>query len=195
MRNRKVLNITLAVITVLVLGIVVAYAALSAALNITFNGVTQNKLTWNVAFQGNSVNASSSGTSSTGRTCGVATVTATSVTVATTTLSKPEDKCIYTLTVKNGGDIGAKLTSITPTRPTGTNVSCSSANGPTMLCGNITYKLTSDSGGATALATNTTLAAGASSTIYLVASYTGTSLSTSQITQSGARFTLNYAQA
>ncbi len=192
-KNRKTLTVVLAIVSVLVLGIVVAYAALSTALNVSFSGISQNALTWNVGFQGSSASGTAAGTSSTGRSCGTATITSSTVSVASTTLSKPGDKCTYTLTIKNSGTIAATLSSITPTKPTSTT--CATASGATMVCGNITYKLTSDSGGSTALVTNKTLAAGASSTVYLVASYTGTGLNSSAVTQSGAKFAINYAQA
>lgn len=192
-KNRKVLNIALAIVSVLTIGIVVAYAALSATLNISFSGVTQNALTWNVGFTGSSATGTAAGTSATGRSCGTATITSSTVSVAATTLSKPDDKCTYTLTIKNSGGIAAKLSSITPTKPS--SITCGTASGATMVCGNITYKLTSDSAGNTALATNTTLNAGGSLTVYLVASYTGTSLNSTAVTQSGAKFVLSYAQA
>lgn len=176
-----------------VLGIVVAYATLSTTLNISFSSISQNALTWNVGFQGSSATGTAAGTSSTGRSCGNATITSNSVSVAATTLSKPGDKCTYTLTIKNSGGIAALLSSITPTAPTSTT--CGTLSGATMVCGNITYKLTSDSGGSNAIATNTTLAIGGTSTVYLVASYTGENLNSSNVTQSGAKFVLNYAQA
>jgi len=81
---------------VLILGIIVAYAALSTTLNLKFTGVTQNALTWDVGFTGTSASGTAAGTSATGRTCGAATITATSVSVAATTLSKPGDKCTCT---------------------------------------------------------------------------------------------------
>lgn len=192
-KNRKVLNIALCIVSVLIIGIVVAYAALSATLNISFSGITQNALTWNVGFTGTSAAGAAAGTSATGRSCGNATITASTVSVAATTLSKPGDKCTYTLTIKNSGSIAARLSSITPTKPTSTT--CATASGATMVCGNITYKLTSDSGGATAINANTTLNAGASLTVYLVASYTGAGLNSSAVTQSGAKFVLSYAQS
>ena len=192
---KKKYQLALIVAIVMLLAITTAYAALSTTLNIQTNSVVQEALTWNVGFTGTSATATSTGTSTTGRSCGTATITATSVTVAETTLSKPDDKCVYTLTVKNSGTIPAKLSTITPTKPTGTSVTCGTASGPTMVCGNITYKLTSNSAGTTALATNTTLAANGTQTVYLVVSYTGTTVNSSEITQSGAKFALKYDQA
>jgi len=177
---------------VLILGIIVAYAALSTTLNLKFTGVTQNALTWDVGFTGTSASGTAAGTSATGRTCGAATITATSVSVAATTLSKPGDKCTYALNIKNSGGLAAKLSAITPTKPGSTT--CATASGGNMVCGNITYKLTTDSAGSTVL-TSQTLAAGAALPVYLVVSYTGTTLNSTAVTQSNATFSLAFAQA
>lgn len=187
------LKFILIVAAVLLVGVGIAYAALSTTLTVTFGTVTQSALTWNIAFQGSSATATAAGTSDTGRTCGNATITATSVTVADTTLSKPGDKCTYTLTVKNSGTVGATLSTITPTAPSGTQ--CGTATGGNLVCGNITYKLTSDAAGNTVLPTGTALAAGASQTMYLVVSYNADTLQSQEVSQSGAKFTLTYAQA
>lgn len=192
-RKRKNMWIIIATLVIIVGTITLAYAALSATLNVGFGDITQTSLTWNVGFQGSTASAITSGTSATGNTCGEASITPNTVSVATTTLSKPGDKCTYELNIKNSGDIAATLSSITPTRPSG--ATCSTSTGTTMECGNITYKLTSDSTGTTEVPTSTTLAAGATNKVYLVASYTGTELSSSAATQSGAKFTLNYIQA
>lgn len=190
--RRKELKYLLLVAAIFVIGTGVAFAALSATLTITFGSITQNSLTWDVAFQGTSATATVGGTSATGRTCGTATITSNSVTVAATTLSKPGDKCTYQLTVANNGTVNAKLSTITPTAPSSTT--CGTLSSGNMVCGNITYKLTSDSSGSTLLPTNTTINTGATQTMYLVISYNSESLATSQITQSGAKFSLVYEQ-
>ena len=65
-----------------------------------------------------------------------------------------------------------------------------------MVCGNITYKLTTNSGGSTLLTTSAgNLTAGSSLTVYLVAEYTGTTVNSSAVTQTGGKFTLVYNQA
>ena len=193
-KNTKNLRLALIAVVLGIVGITVAYAALSSTLSVTVSKVTQNIATWNVGFTGSTASASVGGTSSTGRSCGTATINATSVTVADTTLSKPDDSCTYTLTIKNNGTIAAKLSSITPTKPTGTNVTCGTASGATMVCGNITYKLTTDADGTTAVPTNTTLNSNATQTVYLVVKYTGTTLNSSEVTQSNAKFALKYEQ-
>ena len=177
-----------------VFGIAIAYAALSTSLTITANKITQSALSWNVGFVAGTVNATAGGTSSTGRTCGAATVTANSVTLADTTLSKPDDSCLYKLQVKNSGGIAASLGSVTPTKPSSTT--CGTASGGNMVCGNITYKLTTDSSSSTVVtSSNFSLAAGATKDLYLLVKYTGTTLNGSAVTQSAGKFTLVFNQA
>lgn len=179
----------------LLLAVSIAYAALSTTLTITANKVTQQALTWNVALVTGTLTATEEGTAS-GRVCGTATVTTTNITVANTTLSKPGDGCVYTFQVRNSGDIAAKLGTITPTKPTGTGVTCATASGGNMVCGNITYKITTNSTGTTvATSSNTTVNAGQTKTLYLVVRYTGTSLSSSTIEQSSASFSMPFNQA
>ena len=191
--KKETLKYLLLIVAILVVGVGIAYAALSTTLSITFGNVTQSAVSWNVAFQGSSATATEGGTSSTGRSCGTATITTSTVTVANTTLSKPGDKCTYELTIKNNGTIGATLGTITPTAPTSTT--CEIATNGNLTCGNITYKLTTDSTGATELTTGGTIAAGGSQTIYLVISYNANTVQSSPITQSGAQFALIYNQA
>ncbi len=188
------LRFLLLVALILVVGIGIAYAALSATLDITFNRITQNAITWDIAFVGNSATGTPAGTSATGRSCGTATITATSVTVADSSVSKPGDKCTYALTIKNNGTVNGILSSITPTAPT--SVVCETATAGNLVCGNITYKLTTDATGDTLFTSGGSLAADASQTIYLVVLYNKTDeVQSTQIEQSGAKFTLTYNQA
>ena len=158
------------------------------------NKVTQTAQSWNVALTTGTLTATVEGTGDTGRSCGTATVTATSITVNNTTLSKPGDGCVYTFVVNNTGTIAAKLGTVTPTKPTGTT--CGTASGGNMVCGNITYRVTTNSAGTTiAKSSNTSVAAGGTKTLYLVVRYTGTDLATSAVTQTGAKFKLPFNQA
>lgn len=190
-KDRKSMYISIIALIVAVLGVTIGYAVLSTTLNINFGNVTQNAMTWDVGFVGTSVEGVSDGTSNTGRSCGTASVTSSTVTLATTSLSKPGDKCTYPLKIKNNGGIVAKLTAITPKSPT--DISCTSTEA-SMVCGNITYKLASDADGTTSLPINTTLDVEEEKTAYLVVSYTGTTLNSENITQSNGGFTLTYNQ-
>ena len=190
--SQKSLVITVAVLLVLVIGISVAFAAMQANLSITTNSVSQSALTWNVGFQTGTVQGTEGGTGTTGRVCGDATVTANSVTVANTQLSKPDDSCTYALVVKNTGSVDARLGNVTAVSPTST--SCT-PSGASMVCGNITYKLTTDSTGNTLLTTGGTLAkTSGTQNIYLVIKYTGTELVSSDVSQNNGGFTLVYNQ-
>ena len=191
--ERKKYYIPLLIVTISLFGIAIAYAALSQNLNVTVAKVTQNALSWDVALVAGTVNATVEGTSDTGRSCGTATVTATSISVANTTLSKPEDGCVYKFQVKNNGGINAKLNSITPTKPTSTT--CTTASGGNMVCGNITYKVTTDATGNTLVTTsNASITAGATNDLYLVVRYTGSNVNSTEVSQSSAKFTLVYGQ-
>lgn len=196
-RNHKTsLYMVIAILLVSVIGLSIAYAALSTTLNVSFGTVTQSKQTWNVGFvENSSLAGTASGTSDTGRSCGTANVTKNSASIAATQLSKSGDKCVWHLTVQNTGSISATLSSITPTKPTG--IECNPATGNKMVCGNITYKLTTDATGTTDLTTGIDLAATTGSLdVYLVAEYTGngTNTTNADIVQSGAKFDLNFAQ-
>lgn len=191
-KNQKQLLTIVGAVVLLIVGISVVYAALSSTLSITTGSVTQSEMSWNVAFQTGTVNATPGGTSGTGRVCGAATVTADTVTVAATTLSKPEDSCTYALTVKNTGSLDATLATITPVHPGST--SCTNS-GASMVCGNITYKLTTDAAGTTLLTTGGTLAkTNGTLPVYLVIKYTGATTNTSEVVQTAGGFTLVYNQ-
>ena len=115
MNGNKELKIALvAVLGVAVLCLTVAYAALSASLTVTGSG-TVKAGSWNVAFEGSTITGTKAGSAN----CPNATASGSSVSIGTgLTLSKPGDSCQYNLTIKNNGDINAKLTSITPGTPT-----------------------------------------------------------------------------
>ncbi len=191
-KNEKKTYVLIAVLTGLVISLGIAYAALSQTLDITFGNVTQNAQTWKIGFVTQSAAAATTtgGTSATGRTCGTVTTTSTTATITDTTLSKPDDKCIWKLQVKNSGNIGATLSDLKAVQPESTTCTVS---GGSMVCGNITYKLTTDEAGSTLYKKGTALAVGATKDLYLVAQFTG-SISSTKVTQSAAGFTLVYGQ-
>jgi uncharacterized repeat protein (TIGR01451 family) len=195
MKNeRKSLFVIVTILTIAVLGLSIAYAALSTTLTARFSEVAQQSLRWEVGFVEGSVAGVGSGTSDAGRTCGVASVSQSSASVAETILSKPGDKCTYALTIKNTGTIDANLGSINPTQPS--SVTCTTASGATMVCGNLTYKITTDAAGTTVLTPNRLLEKSTGELpVYLVVAYTGDEVSGTQNTQAGAAFTLTYNQA
>ena len=182
--------IIIAILCACLFGLAIAYAALSATLTITFGNITQNSLSWNVAFETGSFTGTKTGDASV--VCGDATISPTTASIASTTLTTLHDKCVYKLTIKNTGSIDAVLSSISAQTPT--SVSCDTGTTSQMVCGNITYKLTSDAAGNSLLGTNNTLAANTGTLdVYLIAEYTGTTTGSSSIQNNGG-FTLNYSQ-
>ena len=195
MKNKKVMYVVLGVLCFAIVALSVAFAALSATLNINFGTVTQSQQSWDVHFKTEEITAAEAGTSATGRVCGTVSAGGATATVGATTLSKPGDKCTWKLTVQNTGTIDAALDTITPSAATGTGVTCTIGTA-SMVCGNITYKLTSDAAGTTALTTGRTLAhTSGEDEMYLVAEYTGTEINNSAVEQNDAKFTLVYNQA
>ena len=190
-RKEQQNNKTILIVTLLcaaLFGLSIAYAALSATLTITMGKVTQNALSWNVGFETGTV----TGTKTGGATCGQATATADTVTVANTTLQTLHDKCVYKLKIKNTGSVAAQLSSITAKSPS--SVTCNTSTTSQMVCGNITYKLTTDAAGSSLLGTGGTLAASSGTLdVYLSAEYTGTETGSASEQNNGG-FTLVYSQ-
>lgn len=195
MKNeRKSLFVIVTILAIAVLGLSIAYAAMSTVLTARFSSIASNPVNWEVGFVEGTVAGVGSGTSDVGRTCGTASVSASNASVTATTLSKPGDTCTYALTIKNTGNIDANLSSIAPTQPTG--ATCSVAEGAKMVCGSITYKITTDSAGNTLLTANRLLEKTSGELpVYLIATYSGENIGESGFTQSGAAFTLTYNQA
>lgn len=195
--SRNKLIVVLIVLLIISLFLAIGYSALSTVLNVDFGTVSQSVQTWEVGFEVNSsINATIGGLGPTGRECGTASTTATTATIADTTLSKPGDSCRWTLKVKNTGTIGAILNSVSASYGTLSCTKTTPTTGvtPKIVCGNITYKITSDANGNTLLAANQTIAANTYKYVYLFAVYTGSDIHSGNITQSGVSFSLVYNQ-
>ncbi len=184
---------TMIIVTILcacLFGLVVAYSALSTTLTITFGNVKQNSLSWNVGFETGTISGTKTGGSSV--VCGDATATTNTVSIASTTLTTLHDKCVYKLKIKNTGSVDALLSTIAAQNPASTT--CNTTTTSQMVCGNITYRFTSDQAGSTLLGTGSTLAASTGTLdVYLSAEYTGTTTGSESIQNNGG-FTLNYTQ-
>lgn len=202
---RQKYSVLLLIAVVSLLSVGVAYAALSSTLTVTVNKVTQSALSFGPVISSCS-KTGDFGTSTTGRSCGAVTATSgsTTVTVANTTLSKPDDGCVYKCTISNPtGYIPAKIESIVPTKPTSTTCTATNAStsaSSTMVCGNITYGIYASAtvSGTTVttsnLTTGTTLATNSMKDFYLVIRYTGTGINSSEVSQSSGKFTFTFAQ-
>lgn len=190
MRDKNII-VAASITASLVLALSIAFAALATNLNISFGNVTQNALTWNVGFKGSSVTPIQEGTSNTGLSCGGATVTPSTVTIADSTLSKPNDKCTYALTIENTGDVSANLSAITMSQPT--NMSCVIKDEATMECGNITIKLKTESG--VDFTSGVTIEPKEEYELSLIIEYTGTELNSTETTISSSKVTFAYTQS
>lgn len=200
MKNKSVVYAILVGVIISVIGISVAYAALSANLDVTFQTVTSGGASWNIGFNTNGTKTGTkSGLNSNtdGITCGDATITANSFTIGATTLVKPGDTCTWTATIQNTGDIDGKITGITITKPkneAGTELTCTITGKTTMVCGNITYNVTG-----TGLTEGSTIAKKTGSTpgsitATITASYTGADVSGTAEVQKNAKFTYVFGQ-
>lgn len=192
-KDRKTMYVSVLALLIAVVGVTIAYAALSTSLNVKFGNVTQSAFVWDIKLNKGEVTGVASGTNKT--TCGTATVTDNSITVDEITLSKPGDKCNYPLTVQNKGDVDANLASITATSPDG--VSCNSTTEGKLVCGNIVYSLASDSTGSNLLARGNqkVLKTNGTSDFYLVVSYNvAAEVLNEEVSHTGAGFTLVYGQ-
>ncbi len=205
MKSRKKMYVFLSSLIAIIIMISIAYAALSSTLNIQYGNVTQTLISWNVGFEpGDPINVDTvGGTSNVGRSCGTVKATATAVTVRATTLSKPGDKCVWKLNILNQGDIGAKLTQLTFTKPGGytggdtcTITTSGSKNKSMMVCDNIKYKITTDQDGNNLLLEDsTTVAAHSNLYVYLTAAYVPTTTTVeSEIVYTNAKIQLKFSQ-
>ena len=192
-RNYNLLFLVIVVLSIGLLGLSVAYAALSTSISTQFGTIRQSAMTWDVAFNTGTITGTAS--NSTVK-CDKGNAQNTTISGMKVTFNAPGDKCSYAFQVRNNGTIGARISSITPKKP---NSSCTTSVS-TMVCGNITYRLRYNSATSTTQpAVGDVIAAKSGSTattriIYLTVEYTGATAATSDFSQSGFGYTINYAQ-
>ncbi len=189
----KLISIIIIILFFMVICVSFGYAALSSSLKVSFGSTTQIKTTWDIGFENATVNGVASGNDVSKISCGSATATSATVFGINMTLANPGDKCSYTFTVVNSGNIGAKISAITPTKPAATT--CETLSGSTMICGNITYKLRYDSANSTNLLNVGDVLDGESQRlVVLTAEYSGETAEADDFYQDGFKFTINYVQ-
>lgn len=203
-KSKKKLYITIISLILIASLLSVVFAALSTTLTVNVGNLTQIATKWNISISSASA-INNYGSSATGRSCGTISTTNNTVTVTATTLSKPGDLCEYSITFTNNNTtMNAKLDSLTATAPTSTTCtyttfsSCTSGNTCQykMVCGNITYTLSSNEAGTSAPTNLASFTGGTttSQTVYLRAEFTGSSPSGTAVTQTNPKFTVVYAQ-
>ena len=201
-RNRYIFLLVLAAASIGTIAI--AYAAMTATLNVTSNKVTVPVPgcyggTCTLGFTAGTVTGTKGGTSTSSVTCGNATATLTAVTVGDISLMKPDDSCTYSIPITNTYPFAWKLTALTATSPSGgtcTPTNATSSVGASIVCNSlVTYSITTDAAGTTPLKTNTTVAANTGSqTAYLVVKFTGSAPSSTAINLTNAKFAFTYSQ-
>lgn len=194
-KERKIKTLSLVALIVAVLGLTVAFAALSQTL--TINGsATVDTATWDIHFANLSSGATTGGASVTTE----PTIKADSSGKASTVigdydvvLTKPGDSVTYTFDVTNAGTVDAILSSLTKAvKPTCTS-NASVENDATIVCDGLTYSLTyTDT--STEVKENDTLNKGETKNMTLKLEFESDTLPTDDVSISNLGIIFNYAQ-
>ena len=187
MDNKTVKWLSIAALVIAVGGLTMGYAALSQTLNVNTSATVQSQATtWDVHFENQG-----EGTATGHAEKGSISLDTTTVTVSGVILKVAGDSVEYTFDVKNGGQVNAKISTLTPKEPV---VSGSGSNQTNVQSG-YEYKLTySDSG--TEVKQNDTLNAGETKTLKLKISLKpDANLPSEDITITGLGYTIVYVQA
>ena len=138
MDSRKQKYMIIGALCLVVVGLSIGYAALSASLKIAGTATVPAEK-WSVIF----VKENSTTTKTGQATCVIGNVTGTSITGLSASFKVPGDSCTFTVPVENAGTIAAKLTDVTgkdsPLTFTGTGASEEADE--TLLKGNVEYKV------------------------------------------------------
>lgn len=199
-KERKIKVLSVVALLVAVLGLTVAFAALSQTL--TINGsATVNAASWDVHFE--NLSEATIGGGAEVVTKPTITEDGTSIQTFKVKLTKPLDSVIYTFDVKNAGSINARLTGITKAAtPTCTGSGDSATTDAEKVCSGLTYKLTYAAGdhmGEEVSTSNSDLAAGASAKLQLELSFdiesnTAVNIAKNDVEISGLDIALTYGQ-
>lgn len=184
-------GIALIALAFAVLGVSVAFAAMSQTL--TINGTATVSPAFSVKF----ANLSAPTLVGTATVTTAPTLTATHIGNYAVKLMQKNDSVTYTFDIKNTGTINASLSTLTKAIPTCTGTATDTtqaATDATTVCGNLTHALTyTDSG--TAVAANDTLAAGTTKNVTLKISYNSDTLPIDDVNVAGLDITLVYESA
>ena len=150
------------------------------------------KAEWKVGFVSKEAEGISSGNTVNRGSCGVITSTETSATISNVKLAATNSRCSYPLTIENNGTLDAKVSEIVLAPPTGINCNIKESE---MVCGNIRYRVAIDSLGKELLKKDKELKIKEQVLAYLVVETVNNNTSFNEITQSGAKITIIYAEA
>ena len=204
MNNERQKNIVLAVLLVAVVTLTIAYAALSATLNVNGTAIVKgNQNNWKVEFvkTADDSDAAHMTCVPTGHaTVGTQpTINSTSFSGLVANFQAPGDTVVCKWNVENNGSINASLGTFT--KPTDAQLTCTGTTGDTKtadeaaVCNNIHYTLTYDPSGA--IATGNTLNAGQDRGLIMTITYdsNASALPTNDVTITGFNTTFVYNQA
>lgn len=190
-------GITIAVIALLVsiIGVGIAFAAMSQDLTINGGG-TLDPANWKVRFDTMSLTKAEGGDA----TATTPTVTATSIGTYSVTLTKPGDYVRYTFDVENDGSLDAKIGNLVMPDPVCTGTGDTAAADEALVCNNLVYTLTYDTYDGTPVAIGNTLAKNSgtatTATMVLTVEYPNTmsSLPNDDVTITFPTLTITYEQ-
>lgn len=183
--------IALAALVVAVIGVSIAFAAMSQTL--TINGTATVSPAFSVKF----ANLAAPTLVGTATVTTAPTLTATHIGNYAVKLMQKNDSVTYTFDIKNTGTINAKLSTLTKATPTCTGSATDTtqaASDATTVCSNLTYTLTYTTGG-TAVAANDTLASGETKNVTLKISYNSDTLPIDDVNVANLDLTLVYESA
>lgn len=189
-KNRQLKVIAIVALCIAVIGLSVAYAAMSTSLKI--NGTaTMNTASWSIKF----ANLSEVAKTGTANVVTAPTLSDTHIGDYNVELTKPGDSITYTFDVMNTGTLDAIMSTFTKAaKPTCTGVSTTNATADaTIVCNNLSYTLTYTASNE-AVKANDTLAAGETKNLTLKLSYDGNELPSDDVNVSGLDITMIYEQ-
>lgn len=193
-KKEKKIYIILFTISILVIGFSIVYVFFSTPLKIKYANLAHSTPTWDVKLKKGVTLDENVNNNSDKVDCGHVIVTNSSIKVDSVKLSRPGDMCSYPITVEDKGKVDAKLVKVSAFSPI--NVSCESSFDGELICGNIIYRLTTDSAG------KKILTAGSQrlkkidgvANFYLVVSVLEGTTNEKEVSHVGAGFTVVYAQ-
>ena len=187
--NNKVQNVLLGVLAVGLVGITVAYAALTQQLKIE-GTATVKASTWDIHFN-NMSNGAATGYATLPEAGKLAIENGNTTTISGNigTLKAPGDSITYTFDIVNAGDINASITNVTT--PT---LTCKIGENPeTTVCNNLEYSIKYSDGNAISVGDD--LAKGATKPVTLTITSKNTDVIASQdVTVTASPMTITYGQ-
>ena len=195
-KERKTKTLATVALIVAVLGLTVAFAAMSTTL--TINGTAEvNTASWDIHFE-NLQSAVTTGDASETQAptiqVGADSKPDTKIGDFKVQLTKPGDSITYTFDVKNTGTIDATLGTLTLGTPQCTSLAEPVNEGDaTIVCDNLKFELTYTDGG-TPVAQDDTLNRGETKNLTLKVSFEGDELPTDDVSITGLDVTMKYDQ-